>query len=80
MDFYDYMERYRGEDSPMGDLAVDMARDDGWPRFKGAPTPKDKDAALLYLARRHACYECVETFKTAWRRYMGFAKRSEKAS
>lgn len=64
MNFYDWMiNKYRGKDTPRGDLAEDMTKSKGFPKDGGY------DSILQYLHRRGACEECVNTFKSCWRSF-----------
>jgi hypothetical protein len=62
------------------DLADDVRDDRNWPRVES------RDGYILYLQRRGACSEAVETFKRAWRAWCktqtkteGFARSFERA-
>lgn len=65
MTFYDFMIMHHlGDDSPAGDFAGDMQRDDRFP----------KDGKYVKI-RRHlyeagACRECMETFVECWKEYI----------
>lgn len=64
MNFYDYMMTHHyGEDSPAGDLAVDMQRDNAFPKTG------TYDQIRRHLWRMEACPECMETFQACWEEY-----------
>lgn len=64
MNFKEWIIQFANEDSPRGDLAYDIKRDEMFPREANS-----KEAILDYLDRRRACRECVQAFKKAWNEY-----------
>lgn len=71
MTFKEWLIRHKGEDSPLGDLAEDVALD------KDFPSDNSKEAILDHLtgANVHACREAIETFKRAWSSYRAYEKK-----
>ena len=64
MTFYDWMmKKYLKKDTPRGDLAYDMSREEDFPRCD------DYDRILGYLHFRRACPGCIGIFKRCWRDY-----------
>lgn len=63
--FKEWIEKFRHEDTPLGDLAHDIHFD---PRFPSKST--DKSEILEYLKMRGAIPEAIQTFQNAWRRYL----------
>lgn len=61
--FKQWIKRYVNKDTPLGDLARDVAAD---PAF-----PDSTDLALvgLHLSAQFPCYECIDVFRTACKRY-----------
>lgn len=53
-----------GEDSPVGDLARDVARDEDFPR-------NGSDADVFARVGHYGCREAVMAARVAWREYMG---------
>lgn len=65
MNFYEYMMTHHlGEDSPAGDLAEDMERDDSFPKIGR------HRQVLNYLHEKNAIRECLDTFEECWKEYM----------
>lgn len=63
--FKEWIEKFRHEDTPLGDLAHDIHFD---PRFPSKST--DKSEILEYLKARGAIPEAIQTFQNAWRKYL----------
>ena len=64
MTFKKWIERYKGEDSPLGDLCADIRRDSEFPKGNVS-----HDTILTHLHSHGACYECIATFEEAWTAY-----------
>ena len=60
-----WIRQFEGNDNAMGDLAHDIADDHEFPK------KNDYDEFLIYLEMKNACFACIETFKTAWKKYEG---------
>lgn len=60
--FNDYMKQFEREDTPRGDLALDM-------RDKPMPALYKYRERLRFLIDHCACRECVETYKECWEEY-----------
>ena len=73
MTFTEWLSKYRKKDSPLGDLADDVARDLSFPA-----DPQDLEALLGHLRSRRASQEALQTASDAWKRYLR-AKRSARA-
>lgn len=69
MTFYTWLERYKGEDSPRGDLQGDVYRDGLFPKESC-----DYDEILDYLQKRSASRECIAVFKRCWKDYSPSSK------
>ncbi len=77
MTFYTFMMKtYRGEDSPAGDLAMDMRRDavafprNGKGKYKGWHS-----VIREYLENQGACTECLTAFEKCWKEYVECEKK-----
>ncbi len=73
MKFKEWIMRYKGEDSPRGDLAYDINRD---PDFT---SKNERESIEGYLRSRMACRECLEAFKSAWKSYRQYQRRNAKS-
>jgi len=67
--FTDWLKKHVNRDSPLGDLAVDMSRDNSWPNYDSVEEYRD------YLERKRAVYEAIETLERAWKTYKAYLKR-----
>ena len=79
MTFFTLMMRnHKGDDTPAGDLAIDMHRDkkdfprNGQGKFQGW-----HDLILSYLHRQHACREYIDVFEECWKEYEQCEKTAE---
>ena len=63
MTFKTWMKQYRGDDTPFGDLAGDIKRDESFPSSK-----KFEKNADHFISQR-ACHEAMETFAEAFLQY-----------
>ena len=63
MTFYDWILKYKGHNTPRGDLADDISRD------KCFPHDGDYDKIIGYFEGRHVGSEVLKTFKSAWKSY-----------
>lgn len=72
MSFADWIKKYEGEASPVGDLARDILRDGRFPK-----NSKDKRRIKEYLWSRGACSECLTAFNTAWQLYSDYLDSEE---
>ena len=63
--FKSWIEQFRKNDEPLGDLAHDIHFD---PRFPSKS--EDKNEILEYLNSRGAIPEAIKTFKEAWNLYL----------
>jgi uncharacterized protein YozE (UPF0346 family) len=64
MTFRAYLATRKNEDSPVGDLARDALRDDGFPRSSRMLTAFER-----YLIRRNACDGAIRALREAWEDY-----------
>ena len=62
--FKTWIKQFRGEDSPLGDLAEDIFRD------KSFPCTDKFEKMISYLVSRNACMECIREFSGAYAEYM----------
>lgn len=64
-------KNFNGEyvDNIYGDLLHDIEDD------KNFPDTNIKEEILNYLISKHACYECINTFKDAFKNYKSFKNR-----
>lgn len=63
--FRSYMIRnHINDDSPEGDLARDIKRDETFPKTAGS-----HQFIWYYLLTHGACRECLKTFDACWKRY-----------
>jgi hypothetical protein len=63
MCFKEWITQFKDDDTPRGDLAYDISRDDFFPESN------DKTRLLAYLRNKRACNECIRTFHAAWRKF-----------
>lgn len=75
MTFFEYMMRYIEKDSPSGDLAKDMRRDK-----EHFPDSSDRDEIAGYLFSRGACSECLQIFRTCYKRYELYEQKHNRKS
>ena len=61
--FKAWVKKFRGEDSPLGDLADDIAAD------KKFPYSTSYHSMRSHLKTSGACFEALQTFDEAYRRY-----------
>lgn len=61
--FRKWMEQYKEECSPMGDLSRDIAADDTYPKSSNA------DILFAYMEECGACESCYKVFYGAWGMY-----------
>jgi hypothetical protein len=69
LNFTDWLSKHKNRNSPLGDLATDMSRDDNWPLYD---TLEEYE---YYLDSQGACYDAVETLKRGWKSYKNYLKR-----
>lgn len=71
MTFYTYMMRnHLGEDSPKGDLAMDMKRDkDHFPKNRSCKFNEWYRIIRGYLTNQRACRDCMKVFEECWKEY-----------
>lgn len=71
MTFKEWVLRHKGKNTPLGDLADDVARD------KTFPEENTKEAILVHLTGPtiSACPEAIDTFKRAWTSYRAYVKK-----
>jgi uncharacterized protein YozE (UPF0346 family) len=62
--FKNWIAKYEKQGKPIGDLARDISGD------KEFPETNDCEKILDYLHHNHACDNAIDTFKSAWRRYI----------
>lgn len=71
MGFYDFMiENYINDETPLGDLARDMQRDEQMPEDKNTDVKIKK-----YLNNRIKDYEVKKIFRKAFELYLEYKKR-----
>lgn len=58
--FRKWMEQYKEEATPMGDLARDIAADETFPKSS------DADTLFGYMEECGACEDCFQAFYVAW--------------
>ena len=61
--FRKWMEQYKEECSPMGDLSRDIAADDTFPKSSNA------DILFAYMEECGACESCYKVFYEVWGMY-----------
>lgn len=61
--FRKWMEQYKEECSPIGDLARDIAADETF------PNSSDTDVIFAYMEKHDACLEYCQDFYRAWGMY-----------
>jgi uncharacterized protein YozE (UPF0346 family) len=67
--FENWLAKYRREDSPVGDLANDVARDHEWPTGAGIE---------VYRARvSHGCSGALEALNRVWKSYQAHLARAK---
>lgn len=71
MTFKEWVLRHEGKNSPLGDLASDVSRDETFPE------ENTREAILNHLTDPaiNACPEAVDTFKRAWSSYRAYEKK-----
>lgn len=80
MTFYDYMMKNYGlDDSPAGDLALDMKTDsENFPRNTTGTLEEQFTVIARYLRWHNACSKCLATFEECWSEYVeSMEKHSE---
>lgn len=70
MTFKEWVLRHKGKNSPLGNLASDVSRDETFPE------ENTREAILNYLNSPNidACPEAVDAFKRAWSSYLAYEK------
>ncbi len=71
MTFHDWLSRQIRRQSPLGDLARDVAMDRTFPKDAAA----SREAVILYLIRCNACEGALLAAKRAWSSYRRALKR-----
>jgi uncharacterized protein YozE (UPF0346 family) len=71
--FRQWLHRHRNDESPIGDLARDVARDACWPRQR--PGDRDEEGESIALYRAHldehgAIAGARDALENAWRDYI----------
>ena len=74
-EFHRWLERRKGKNTPIGDLAADVLGDRKFP-----VTVQSVEEAVSYLHDRFASDIAVKTMKQAWRQFEGERKRSRLAT
>ena len=64
MTFKTWIKQFKGENSPLGDLAEDIFRD------KSFPYTDKFEKMISYLVSHNACEECIREFSGAYAEYM----------
>lgn len=64
--FYEFMEKYVEDNTPVGDLARDMRDDPGFPQLSSS-----KSVIKAYLSSANACDGAIEALDDAWALYDG---------
>lgn len=64
MTFKTWIKQFKGENSPLGDLADDIQRD------KNFPATRDFEKMVNYLINHNACDDCIREFAGAYIEYM----------
>jgi uncharacterized protein YozE (UPF0346 family) len=62
--FYEWLETQKGKKSPVGNLANDAVRDEGFPRDVAS-----LDALLAYLKKKKSSGVAIATARIAWQTY-----------
>ena len=62
--FYEWLEKQKGRKSPLGDLATDALRDEGFPKDVAS-----LDALLTYLKGQKKAGLAIATARIAWQTY-----------
>jgi uncharacterized protein YozE (UPF0346 family) len=62
--FYEWLEKQKGRKSPLGDLASDALRDEGFPKDISS-----LDALLSYMKGKKAPGMTLATARIAWQTY-----------
>jgi hypothetical protein len=70
MTFEEWLAKRGEEDSPVGDLANDVARDKTWPTGAGIEVYRGHVA--------HGSSAAVEALNSAWKRYRAYLSRIER--
>ncbi|WP_175403256.1 YozE family protein [Delftia sp. JD2] len=68
--FHRWLERRKGKDSPVGDLAADVLGDTKFP-----VNVQSADEAVSYLNSRFATEAAIKAMKQAWRQFEASQKR-----
>jgi uncharacterized protein YozE (UPF0346 family) len=68
--FTDWLVKHKNRNSPLGDLAADMLRDNQWPKDYST-----LDQFIGYLESIRAHSEAISTLKSAWKTYKAYLKR-----
>lgn len=69
MKFSEWLKRFIGQQSAIGDLARDVLRD------RTAPALNSRQEWRLHLDSRNACDGALDAFELAWKRYAAEVKR-----
>lgn len=83
MSFYEYMiSKYRYKDTPDGDLARDMERDNKLTGFFSnlheCSVEHQHESIEAHLFNLHACSEALYAFERCWKKYKRYVKREGK--
>jgi uncharacterized protein YozE (UPF0346 family) len=62
--FYEWLEKHKGQKSPLGNLASDAARDEKFPKDVAS-----LDALLAYIKKKKASGLAIATARIAWQTY-----------
>ena len=73
--FTRWLDRFKDENSPVGDLAGDVSRDEEWP-----PDGETVEELLGHLAARGAGAEACSAVRSAWASFMKESGRSDGGS
>jgi hypothetical protein len=71
LSFKDWIARYENEDSPIGDLARDMARD--------KRLPEEYKDLRKHMVRMGACEEALQAATAANKRYLSYVSYHRKS-
>lgn len=70
MTFYNWLERHKSDDSPLGDLAYDTMRSPG-----AASVPNELDMWVLFVSNGGGDETVIRVLRQAWRSYLAYCRK-----
>ena len=78
MTFYDFVvERYSGKDTPRGDFAYDIEREQKYFPVVYDADDNSRQKIKDYLIRNNACSGCMKAFRDCWTSYRNYMQKQK---